>query len=179
MLRINNIQIRKDLSDYEVFEIATKKHSIKKDDILDWHISRKSIDARKKDDIHYTYSIDIHVKDENKYRKLEKIKKFKMPNIKKKNNLQTRPVIIGAGPAGLFAALILVQNNIKPIIIEQGQTVEKRKESVDNFLKTGKLNKYSNVQFGEGGSGTFSDGKICLFWCSKTNTISFKTTYWY
>lgn len=83
-----------------------------------------------------------------------------MPTIQVKNKGTTRPVIVGAGPAGLFAALILVQNNIKPIIVEQGQAVEKRKESVDHFLRTGKLNTSSNVQFGEGGAGTFSDGKL-------------------
>lgn len=160
MLRINNIKIRKDITDYEVLEIAIKKHAIKKDDIIKWHIARKSIDARKKDDVHYTYSIDVQVKDENKYKKLEKVKKFQTPNVKIKKKLTTRPVIVGAGPAGLFSALILIQNNIKPIIIEQGQPVEKRKESVDTFLKTGKLNTFSNVQFGEGGAGTFSDGKL-------------------
>lgn len=160
MLRINNIKIRKDITDYEVLEIAIKKHAIKKDDIIKWHIARKSIDARKKDDVHYTYSIDVQVKDENKYKKLEKVKKFQIPNVKIKKKLTTRPVIVGAGPAGLFSALILIQNSIKPIIIEQGQPVEKRKESVDTFLKTGKLNTFSNVQFGEGGAGTFSDGKL-------------------
>lgn len=160
MLKINNIKIRKDITDYEVFEIAIQKHAIQKEDILDWHIARKSIDARKKDDVHYIYSLDIHVKDENKYKKLEKVKKSEIPNIKIKNNLTTRPVIVGAGPAGLFASLILIENNIQPIIIEQGQPVEERKKSVDNFLKTGKLNISSNVQFGEGGAGTFSDGKL-------------------
>ena len=160
MLRINNIKIRKELKEKEVFEIAIKKHKVKKEDILDWNIERKSIDARKKEDVHYTYSINIKVKDESKYKKLEKIKQFEMPTIKIKNEKTTRPIIIGAGPAGLFAALILVQNNVKPIIIEQGQSIEKRKESVEHFLKTGKLNISSNVQFGEGGAGTFSDGKL-------------------
>ena len=160
MLRINDIKIKKDITEYEVFETAIKKHNIKKEDILDWHIARKSIDARKKDNVHYTYSIDLQVKNEDKYKKLEKVKKFQMPVIQIRNNKTTRPVIIGAGPAGLFAALILVQNHIKPIIIEQGQPVEKRKESVEHFLKTGKLNTSSNVQFGEGGAGTFSDGKL-------------------
>ena len=160
MLRINNIQIRKDITDYEVFEIAIKKQGIKKDDVLDWHIARKSIDARKKEDVHYTYSIDVHVKDENKYKKLEKVKKFEIPSINTSNHLTTQPAIIGAGPAGLFAALTLVQNGMKPIIIEQGQPVEERKESVNKFLETGKLNTSSNVQFGEGGAGTFSDGKL-------------------
>ena len=71
-----------------------------------------------------------------------------------------RPVIIGAGPAGLFSALTLAQNGIKPIIIEQGKTVDERKKDVEEFQKTGKLNTLSNVQFGEGGAGTFSDGKL-------------------
>lgn len=160
MLRINNIKIREDLTEYKVFETAIQKAHVKKEDILEWHISRKSIDARKKDDVHYTYSIDIRVKNEKVYKKLEKVKEVEIPSIKSRNSCTNRPVIIGAGPAGLFAALTLVQNNQKPIIIEQGQSVEKRKESVNHFLKTGKLNSFSNVQFGEGGAGTFSDGKL-------------------
>lgn len=69
-------------------------------------------------------------------------------------------MIVGAGPAGLFAGLVFVNNGIKPIIIEQGKKVEERKKDVEEFLKTGKLNPSSNVQFGEGGAGTFSDGKL-------------------
>lgn len=160
MIRINNIKIREDLTEYEVYEIAIKHSHIKKDDILEWHISRKSIDAREKNDVHYTYSIDLIVKDEKKYKKFEKVKTFEMPTIKIRNKKMSSPVIVGAGPAGLFAALILVQNNIKPIIIEQGGPIEKRRISVNKFLETGKLNTCSNVQFGEGGAGTFSDGKL-------------------
>ena len=66
MLRINNIKIRKDLTEYEVFEIAIQKAHVKKEDILEWHISRKSIDARKKDDVHYLYCLAIEVKEEKK-----------------------------------------------------------------------------------------------------------------
>ncbi len=160
MLRIYDIKIRKDLPENEILETAIKKHGIYKDDILDWHIARKSIDARKKNDVHYNYCLDIQVKNENQYTNLSKVKKFEMPTIKINKHLSTRPIIVGAGPAGLFAALTFVQNDIKPIIIEQGQPVEKRKEVVENFLKTGKLNTSSNVQFGEGGAGTFSDGKL-------------------
>lgn len=160
MLRINNIKIRKDLTEYEVFEIAIQKAHIKKEDIIQWQISRKSIDARKKEDVHYTYSIDLQVKDEKKYRKLEKVKELAIPSIEPKTTFKNRPVIIGAGPAGLFSALTLVQNGIKPILIEQGEPVEKRQESVAIFRKTGKLDTSSNVQFGEGGAGTFSDGKL-------------------
>ncbi len=160
MLRINNIKIRKDLTEYEIFEIAIQKAHIKKEDIIQWQISRKSIDARKKEDVHYTYSIDLQVKDEKKYRKLEKVKELAIPSIEPKTTFKNRPVIIGAGPAGLFSALTLVQNGIKPILIEQGEPVEKRQESVAIFRKTGKLDTSSNVQFGEGGAGTFSDGKL-------------------
>lgn len=160
MLRINNIKIRKDISNQEVFEFAILKNKIHKEDILEWHISKKSIDARKKDDVHYTYSIDLKVKNEKKYKNLDKATDFRMPNIHVKQSLSKRPIIVGAGPAGIFAALTLIQNGVKPIIIEQGQPIENRKQTVDNFLANGKLNTLSNVQFGEGGAGTFSDGKL-------------------
>ncbi len=160
MLRINNIKIRKDITEYEVLETAIKKYRITKEDIVNWHIAKKSIDARDKEDVHYTYSIDIQVKNEFKYKRLEKVKQFEIPTISIKNPKTVRPVIVGAGPAGLFSALTLIQNGLKPIMIEQGQPVEERKKSVEHFLKTGKLNTSSNVQFGEGGAGTFSDGKL-------------------
>ena len=160
MVRINNLKIREDLSENEIFNIAIKKFHIKKEDIIQWHISKKSIDARKKEDVHYIYAIDLKLKNENKYNNLEKIKEINIPNIIVKRTSKLSPVIVGAGPAGLFAALTLVQNGISPIIIEQGKTVEERKKDVDLFLKTGKLNTLSNVQFGEGGAGTFSDGKL-------------------
>ena len=160
MLRINNLKIRKDLTENEVIDLAIEKNNINRNDILNIFISKKSIDARKKDDVHYTYSIDLEVKDENKYKKISRIKKLELPKITVKRASKLKPVIVGAGPAGLFAALTLVQNGIKPIIIEQGKSVDQRKQDVDNFLKTGKLNPNSNVQFGEGGAGTFSDGKL-------------------
>ena len=160
MLRINNLKIRKDLTEKEIFEFAISKFHINKNDIINMFISRKSIDARKKDDVFYSYSIDLEVKNEQKYKKLEKIKVINLPQIEIKRNSKFKPVIVGAGPAGLFAALTLVQNGIKPIIIEQGKTVEERKKDVEEFLNNGKLNTLSNVQFGEGGAGTFSDGKL-------------------
>ncbi len=160
MLRINNIKIFEDISNEEIFSIALKKNRINPKDVINWHISKKSIDARKKDNVHYNYSIDIEVKNENQYKNLTKVKDFEFPKIKINTTFNKRPVIIGAGPGGLFSAITLVQNGIKPIIIEQGQPVEERKQSVDNFLNNGNLNVFSNVQFGEGGAGTFSDGKL-------------------
>ncbi len=160
MLRINHIKIRKDLSNAEVFEIAIHKAHIKKEDILSWRIARKSIDARNKQDVHYTYSIDVAVKNEKKYKKLDVIATSPLKTFSIKSYPSTRPIIIGCGPSGLFAALILTKNKLNPIIIEQGEKLEERSKSVDTFFKTGKLNISSNVQFGEGGAGTFSDGKL-------------------
>lgn len=160
MLRVNNLKIRKDLTESEVIECAFEKFHINKNDVLKAYISKKSIDARKKDDVHYTYSIDLEVKDENKYKKLDKVKKLELPKIHVNRTSPIKPVIIGAGPAGLFAALTFVQNGFKPIVIEQGKPVEERIKDVEEFKRTGKLNTMSNVQFGEGGAGTFSDGKL-------------------
>lgn len=160
MLRINTIKISKDLSNDELFNFFTSKFHINKNDIISWNISKKSIDARNKYNIHYIYNIDIEVKDENKYYKFEKITEFSDPFINVQLQSNIRPVIIGAGPSGLFAAITLIQNGIKPIIIEQGSKVEDRQKDVENFLTNGNLNILSNVQFGEGGAGTFSDGKL-------------------
>ena len=160
MIRINNIKIRKDINDTELLDLLIEKYKIKKIDIIDWKISKKSIDARKKDDVHYVYSIDLNLKNEEKYKKFDKVKDFKMPIINIKNKDNKKVVIVGCGPSGLFSALVLVQNGISPIVIEQGDCVENRKKIVDEFFKTGKLNELSNVQFGEGGAGTFSDGKL-------------------
>ena len=179
MLRINNLKIYQDITNEEVLAQAIHKFKIKKEEIIEWHISKKSIDARKKDDVHYNYSIDIVVKDENKYKKLEKVKK-ETTNLSTSithsfNAPKNRPIVIGAGPAGLFSALTLVENNIKPIIIEQGKTIEERQKEVNSFLDGKALNPFCNIQFGEGGAGTFSDGKlnsgIHSPWCNKVLEI--------
>lgn len=163
MVRINNIKVYDDISDEDVLNIIIKKYKILKQNISEFHICKKSIDARKKDDVHYTYSIDIAMKNEDsflKYKNISKINSIFQPKIELNMNKSIKPIIIGAGPAGLFAALTFVQNGYKPIIIEQGQSVDERKKSVDAFVNTGILNIHSNVQFGEGGAGTFSDGKL-------------------
>ncbi len=163
MIRISNIKIYEDISDDKVINIALNKYKIKQEDIILCKISKKSVDARKKDDVHYSYSIDLKLKNENKLLKnknISSIKEFEFPNFDIKKDKKINPVIVGAGPAGLFAGLTFVQNGFKPIIIEQGQSVEERKKSVDSFTSTGNLNTFSNVQFGEGGAGTFSDGKL-------------------
>ena len=160
MVRLSNIKIRKDMNEEELFEEIYKKYRINPKSVTEKRIIKKSIDARNKDDIFYNYTVEISCKNEGKIKNGQKVIETKdiVIEIKRKSNV--RPIIIGAGPAGLFSALTLVKNGIKPIVIEQGKNVDERKADVDEFLKSGKLNTMSNVQFGEGGAGTFSDGKL-------------------
>ena len=160
MVRISNIKVRADFKEEELFDFICKKYKIKKNEVIKQRIVKKSIDARNKEDIFYNYSVVIECKNENNIKgavKIEEVTDYKI-NVKRKSNF--RPVIVGAGPAGLFTALTFAKNGIKPIVIEQGKCVEDRKKDVEEFLATGKLNINSNVQFGEGGAGTFSDGKL-------------------
>ena len=160
MIRISNIKIYEDIEDKNLIDFVIKKYKIKKEDIINWYIVKKSIDARKKDDIHYNYSINIELKNEKNYKHFDKVIKKELPKIKVNNINNKKAIVIGAGPSGLFSALTLVQNGITPIVIEQGSKVEEREKQVETFKTTGKLNCLSNVQFGEGGAGTFSDGKL-------------------
>jgi uncharacterized FAD-dependent dehydrogenase len=167
-VRLENIKIRQDLSNDEVAKIAYTKFNIPQESVTDYKIVKKSIDARDKNDIFYNYSIVVFLKENFKVSKLLKNKNASLieQELKQKtvlhNDLKAynRPVIIGAGPAGLFCALTLIENGVKPIIVEQGKTVEERQKDVELFLKERILNTCSNVQFGEGGAGTFSDGKL-------------------
>ena len=160
MYRLKDVKIRKNISDEEVLDVALKKSGISKNEVTFWKIYKKSIDARNKDDVHFVYTIDVELKDKQLCNGLLEVKEFSFPEIKNNRKSNLRPVIVGAGPAGLFAGLILARYGANPIIIEQGKTVTERKKDVEEFKKTGKLNINSNVQFGEGGAGTFSDGKL-------------------
>lgn len=161
MLRLENIKIHDDLPEEDIVKEACKKYKLDYKEIEKYTIYKKSIDARNKEDIFYNYTIDVKYTGKKEYSNIKIVNKENF-NIKVdvKRTSTVRPVIIGAGPAGLFCALTLVKNGIKPIIIEQGKKVEDRKKDIDVFLKTGRLNPKSNVQFGEGGAGTFSDGKL-------------------
>ena len=161
MLKLDNIKIRKDIDENKILEIACKKYNIKFKDVKKHYIFSKSIDARNKKDIFYVYSILVFLdeKYEKKYKSLIYEEK-KIEEVKLRRKSKLKPVIVGAGPAGLFAALTLCEYGIKPVIIEQGKKVEDRMKDVEDFVNNGKLNELSNVQFGEGGAGTFSDGKL-------------------
>ncbi len=170
-VKLENIKIRQDLTDNKVLQNACKKFNIQQEFVIDYKIVKKSIDARDKSDIFYNYSIVVSLSESFKVENLLKNKNASLikTEVTKpvilNNELAERcndmnPVIIGAGPAGLFCALTLIKNGIKPTIIEQGKTVEARQKDVELFLKERILNTSSNVQFGEGGAGTFSDGKL-------------------
>lgn len=160
MIRIENLKVREDLTKEELLNFIVLKKKINKNDIKSWQIFKKSIDARNKKDIFYNYTIDMECKNESKIKNVKKVEKLPDLKIDVKRKSEKKPIIIGAGPSGLFCALILVENGIKPIIIEQGSKVEERKNDVENFRQNAILNTFSNVQFGEGGAGTFSDGKL-------------------
>ena len=132
-----------------------------------YQIVKKSIDARKKPEIYLVYS--CYITCDNETAIVKKAKSASVTFVKPKvytlpeageEQLHTPPLVIGAGPAGLFATFLLVEAGFRPILIERGKCVEERQKDVEKFWKTGVLNTASNVQFGEGGAGTFSDGKL-------------------
>lgn len=165
-LKIDNIKIREDLSQVDIIKKACIKNKIDFNLVQDWQILKKSIDARNKNDIFYNYAVMLEVKKEMDKKHLSKNvsiitdEEVSTNEIKVLRKSSRSPIIIGAGPAGLFCALTLIDNGIKPIIVEQGKEVNKREQDVNLFFKEGILNTSSNVQFGEGGAGTFSDGKL-------------------
>ena len=165
MIRLREIKIDLEKDSKEALIKKTKKKL--NTEVRDLVIKKRSVDARDKDNICYKYEVDVVVDNEKKT--LEKVgckNIFKTPNEKYKfevvgnKKLNNRPVIVGSGPAGLFCAYILAENGYKPIVIERGKRVEDRVNDVEEFFKNNKLNLSSNVQFGEGGAGTFSDGKL-------------------
>lgn len=161
MLRIKNIKINvKELEqDNLIKEYILKKYKL---NINDFKINKKSIDARHKPDVFYIYEIDVDINDKKylKYDTVEEIidDEYKIPSLN--ITFKNRPIVIGFGPAGIFCSYILAKAGLKPIIFERGKKIENRIKDVEDFWNTNKLNVNSNIQFGEGGAGTFSDGKL-------------------
>ncbi|MBR2707863.1 MAG: FAD-dependent oxidoreductase [Bacilli bacterium] len=164
MIRIRQIKLPINHNEKDLINKICKKIKIKKEDIKKIKINKKSIDARK--EINYIYEVDIETNKEKEILKRKIKDTLKTPNEKYKFNitgekqLKQKPIIIGAGPAGLFCAYFLAKYGYKPIIIERGEEIDKRVKTVEKFWKENILNPNSNVQFGEGGAGTFSDGKL-------------------
>ena len=167
MIRMNQLKLPVDHTQEALWAKAAKALKIPVKDIRSIQIIKQSVDARKKEDIHFTYSIDVETEKEEsvvhkaKSRDIGISEKkeyvFPKPGTKK---MTDRPVIIGTGPAGLFCGIMLARHGYQPLLLERGESVEKRMEAVDLFWKGGMLRPDCNVQFGEGGAGTFSDGKL-------------------
>jgi len=168
MLRVRQVKIEVFSDTKEnLLKAVAKKLKISCEDIGSISVFKKSIDARNKNEIFYVYEVDVSVKGETTVlKRLKSTDVFIAPDMGYKfsktgvESLKHPPVIVGAGPAGLFAAYILCENGYNPIIIERGEDIDTRIKTVEQFWKNGILNKNSNVQFGEGGAGTFSDGKL-------------------
>lgn len=172
MIRISNLKINinkftdNDKEEQILRHLIIDKLKINETDLLSFTIYKKSIDARKKPDIFYIYTVDVETINEEKYLKQKHKDIIPTPDLSYKNvklgtkKIAYRPVIIGTGPAGLAAGLLLARNGYKPIILERGEDVETRTRKINNFWHNSNLDLESNVQFGEGGAGTFSDGKL-------------------
>ena len=167
MIRIREIALPPEHDHNQLLFEAARLLKISGSKILKLEIFRRSVDARKKPDVKIVYTVDVWVGgNEKKILKNSGCKKaaiteksyYSLPKTDKKPDL--RPVIIGFGPAGMFAALVLSKAGLQPIVLERGDDAATRHEKVEAFWRTGKLNTASNVQFGEGGAGTFSDGKL-------------------
>lgn len=152
----------------EIKASLLKRLEIPESDLIHFDIFKRGVDARKSHAILYVYSLDVTVKNEAKilakFRKDAHIKpapdteyKYVAQNT---STAKPRPVVVGFGPAGIFAALILAQSGFKPIVLERGKAVRERTKDTWGLWRKNQLNPESNVQFGEGGAGTFSDGKL-------------------
>ena len=162
MIRIFEIKCATDQQS-EIEAQLLKKLNISKKDLFSWSVHRKSIDARGQK-ISFSFVVDATVANEKKALKKKGVQptpdETYYPAKPGQKPLTTRPVVVGFGPAGMFASLILAQAGYQPIVIERGSELKKRSQDVDTFWKTGQLNPEDNVQFGMGGAGAFSDGKL-------------------
>lgn len=148
-MKIDNLKLPIGKSEEELFYLALKKSGLKKQSVKHFKILKKSLDARDKNDIKYVYSVEISDKEYSKV-------VFNLPIV----NTPKKVGVVGFGPCGIFCALYLARAGLKPIVFERGKNVEERQKSVNKLISERILDENSNIQFGEGGAGTFSDGKL-------------------
>ena len=165
MLRLSNLSVPLDYTEADLQAVVLKKLKIPAARLRRVVLSKRSVDARDKGDVHFVVSLDADVRDED-----EVLRRMKPGTVNKivpkpvkplpKPGFARPPVVVGAGPAGLFAALMLARAGANPILIERGKPVDERTQDVSAMQADGTLDPESNVQFGEGGAGAFSDGKL-------------------
>ncbi len=166
MIRVSNIKISLDSAEEAPLTAALKKLRANRNQVKDWRVSKKSVDARDKGDIHFVVSVDVSLRGEDAI-----LHAAKPGTAVPVTPLQTipvihgeykglRPVVAGFGPGGMFAALTLARAGMRPLVLERGERVDQREKTAARFAESGDLNPESNIQFGEGGAGAFSDGKL-------------------
>ena len=174
MLRVNEIKLPLNHQDGDIADAIANALEISLDDIQRFTVYKRSYDARKKSKILLIYQLDVVLDDATEKNVLEKFSRQSFVKISPDTSYkfvatadghfptgdQQRPIVIGFGPAGILAALVLAQMGLKPIVLERGQDVRQRTQDTWKLWREGKLNTESNVQYGEGGAGTFSDGKL-------------------
>jgi uncharacterized FAD-dependent dehydrogenase len=167
MLRLNEIRLPLDHTPEELSKAILAKLAIGADELLQYQIYRQAVDARKKRTISLVYSIDLNLKNEERFLSRRKSNlTIPGPDLTCHNvtpgceKLSGSPIVVGSGPAGLFAALLLAQRGYRPLVLERGKEVGERCRDVERFWSSGELAGESNLHFGEGGAGTFSDGKL-------------------
>ena len=158
-LKVEKVKYKND----DIFKAIKKKYNIFPNEIEKFEIVKESIDSRRKPNVFVSLNIAVDVK-KSAFKKVIKCNDIVVDHsglsYEKINHNGERPIVVGFGPSGIFAGLALALAGFKPIILEQGKCVDERQKDIDLFWNERKLNKYSNVQFGEGGAGTFSDGKL-------------------
>ena len=165
MIRINDIKLSLTYTNKELLKNAAAEISVKESDIRKIRLVKLSVDARKKQNIHFNASVEASLDNEQRILNRFPINKVSPVSETKYSvsfvgEAEKRPVVVGFGPAGIFAALTLAESGMKPIVLERGYDCDSRTKAVDLFRNKGIFDKNSNIQFGEGGAGTFSDGKL-------------------